>query len=1069
MLRFLAVLAFDLERMPQQLCEMRRTKLNFEESLAQLRLNQHDNPEINQEIDRWYSLPKESPEKSLESQSDSLESIYDNMHGLDPLIVRLQDLLDEQAGKDVRIKLVRKMVEALRDVKTESDLEKTLKELAENLTESSGDTPSNNNKSNNSSNNNNRPQAPPLPAFLQCPGTIPQAPPLPPSIQSKAMIDPSKGPPQAPPLPDIKTLSNTAIPSPISVKVKAELPQSMKPKRTHDGTVKMRTLMWSKIPPSTLSNENSSVWKQLASEEKPLSIDFDLLDGMFALRPTENHVSRQDLTPIPAFKRKDALVDLLTVKRSQNVTITLKQFKDIDRLIDDLREYKIEGFEYEHLKTLRSILPDEDEIEALRRYSGDVALLAPACAFFLRLIAVPNYKLRIDSLDFRMDFQKIINELLPNSDIVIRACKEILNSSALKRLLLLLVNIGNYLNDSTAHGNAAGFLLNSIWQIIDLRATKGGMTLMHCVAKADTKLLQYLETELKSIKAASEIWLEEMRNNVRDLTKQKSSLSQQLETLKSKEEFNDFEQFLKDDCSQGLDGASNQLKIIDSLQRDLAAYFCEHRNSFKLEECFKIFANFITRLHLAVQENEERERRQKATGSKKSMTCSHESLVKNSEKSDRKSDQITDRFIAALETDSGVIREFSRKRINSKVPAPQISESKNDRERSIEKSNESQKVDEKKNDGLNTPIRIRRLVKRSSEHSDLYENSTDLNEYIENLESKLTTPQSRRLKYSSSTVCKSDPVTPTSADVSPIHISIAQENDACSSTAGSSPKSGDDEGFESEKDKENGRTPSPTVINICTTSDDKIEPEVEKSEGSGLNQKNSGHKTTIPVKNSPLQASNLPQSRLAKPKIPQPQVPPMKSASTSKLQRIPIQRLYNSPQDHQKEDTNKSQLTPKSPGQPSRISTLSRRPSTEKSPNLVKSIPSNPMAQKPPAPPSSTVRAVKSTVTSLKVGVAKLVKQNTTSGLQRANQNIKKEAKEIPVPRRASAPERKISESEIPMVSTSARPSLIAQGSVRASMRASLPKMDALETPKPLRKAGSMNRNVPRTVKPKWV
>lgn len=56
---------------------------------------------------------------------------------------------------------------------------------------------------------------------------------------------------------------------------------------------------------------------------------------------------------------------------------------------------------------------------------------------------------------------------------------------------------------------------------------------------------------------------------------------------------------------------------------------------------------------------------------------------------------------------------------------------------------------------------------------------------------------------------------------------------------------------------------------------------------------------------------------------------------------------------------------------------------------------------------------MKSTVTSLKVGVAKLIKQNTTSGLQRTNQNVKKEAKETPVSRRASAPERKISESEV--------------------------------------------------------
>lgn len=38
--------------------------------------------------------------------------------------------------------------------------------------------------------------------------------------------------------------------------------------------------------------------------------------------------------------------------------------------------------------------------------------------------------------------------------------------------------------------------------------------------------------------------------------------------------------------------------------------------------------------------------------------------------------------------------------------------------------------------------------------------------------------------------------------------------DACSSTAGSSPKSGDDEGFESEKDKENGR-----VIDFILLSD----------------------------------------------------------------------------------------------------------------------------------------------------------------------------------------------------------------------------------------------------------
>ncbi len=44
------------------------------------------------------------------------------------------------------------------------------------------------------------------------------------------------------------------------------------------------------------------------------------------------------------------------------LVLVVLYFQDIDRLIEDLREYKIEGSEYEHLKTLRSILPDEDEV-----------------------------------------------------------------------------------------------------------------------------------------------------------------------------------------------------------------------------------------------------------------------------------------------------------------------------------------------------------------------------------------------------------------------------------------------------------------------------------------------------------------------------------------------------------------------------------------------------------------------------------------------------------------------------------------------------------------------------------
>ncbi|KAK6044557.1 hypothetical protein COOONC_17937, partial [Cooperia oncophora] len=77
-------------------------------------------------------------------------------------------------------------------------------------------------------------------------------------------------------------------------------------------------------------------------------------------------------------------------------------------------------------------------------------------------------------------------------------------SHALRRLLLLLVNIGNYLNSSSTHGNAAGFKLSSLWQVIDHKATKGSSSLLHLLAKMDSELLTDLEQELPNINRASE-------------------------------------------------------------------------------------------------------------------------------------------------------------------------------------------------------------------------------------------------------------------------------------------------------------------------------------------------------------------------------------------------------------------------------------------------------------------------------------------------------------------------------------------------------------------------------------
>ena len=47
-------------------------------------------------------------------------------------------------------------------------------------------------------------------------------------------------------------------------------------------------------------------------------------------------------------------------------------------------------------------------------------------------------------------------------------------------------------------------------------------------------------------------------------------------------------------------------QVLDEVRTELADFFCEDRDSFKLEECFKLFLGFCQRFRQGVLENEHR-------------------------------------------------------------------------------------------------------------------------------------------------------------------------------------------------------------------------------------------------------------------------------------------------------------------------------------------------------------------------------------------------------------------------------------------------------------------------------
>lgn len=72
-----------------------------------------------------------------------------------------------------------------------------------------------------------------------------------------------------------------------------------------------------------------------------------------------------------------------------------------------------------------------------------------------------------------------------------------------------------------------------------------------------------------------------------------------------------------------------QMREMEKLRLDLAIFFCEDPQTFKLEDCFKIFYNFCIQFNKAIEENNERKiREEKSEMRKKQLKEQQKSKAK---------------------------------------------------------------------------------------------------------------------------------------------------------------------------------------------------------------------------------------------------------------------------------------------------------------------------------------------------------------------------------------------------------------------------------------------------------
>ncbi|KFP31307.1 FH2 domain-containing protein 1, partial [Colius striatus] len=419
-----------------------------------------------------------------------------------------------------------------------------------------------------------------------CPLTgAPPAPPLPPGIPP---------PPPPPPLPPPLPGPNLPLP-----------PQLVNGHDNHGKKKRMRSFFWKTIPEEQVRGKNN-IWTIAARPQ--YQIDTKTIEELFGQQEETKPQDLRNRSLKSSFKENKEEVAILDAKRSMNIGIILKQFKKpAESIIEDICHGRSEPYGSQLLREFLKLLPEAEEVKKLKAFDGDVSKLSQADSFMYSLIQVPNYALRIEAMVLQRVFSPSCASLQDDMKIIRRATKELMTCEELHSILHLVLQAGNIMNAGGYAGNAVGFKLSSLLKLADTKANKPGMNLLHFVAleaqKKDAALLNFSE-KIRDVHDASRLSIDNIETELHSLSFKARSVKESIR--RDPKLFHQMESFLQF-AVRHLKDLEHQKRELQKEGNALIDFFCEDKETMKLDECFQIFKEFCIKFDKAVKENRERE------------------------------------------------------------------------------------------------------------------------------------------------------------------------------------------------------------------------------------------------------------------------------------------------------------------------------------------------------------------------------------------------------------------------------------------------------------------------------
>jgi dishevelled associated activator of morphogenesis len=150
---------------------------------------------------------------------------------------------------------------------------------------------------------------------------------------------------------------------------------------------------------------------------------------------------------------------------------------------------------------------------------------------------IHHYEQRLKSLHYKKRFNFTLNDLFPRISNVMEASREVSRSRRLRKLLELVLALGNYMNRGP-RGQASGFRIQSLNKLVDTKAnTKAkGTTLLHYlvqVIEAKHKDILRLEEDIPHVHMAAKVSLGEMEKELSNLRSGLADVAREIEFHRS--------------------------------------------------------------------------------------------------------------------------------------------------------------------------------------------------------------------------------------------------------------------------------------------------------------------------------------------------------------------------------------------------------------------------------------------------------------------------------------------------------------------------------------------------------